>query len=75
MTPKDSKQLMIALEPEAASLFCRRLDLTQFQCDQSDISFTPGTKYLVIDAGGELCLYYPIQNSKTWPTSIPQPIT
>ena len=65
MTSKESKQLLIALEPEAASLFCRRLNLVQFDCDQSDISFKPGTKYLVIDAGGELYLYDHIQNSKT----------
>ena len=52
---KDSSQLLIALEPEAASLFCRGLDLNNFITGASNVtaaSFGPGTRYLVIDAGG-----------------------
>ena len=49
---KDSRQLIIALEPEAASLFCRRLHLARFEQDDDKISFKKGTKYLILDCGG-----------------------
>ncbi|GFO47586.1 heat shock 70 kda protein [Plakobranchus ocellatus] len=53
----NSEQLVIALEPEAASLHCRNLPATDFvgYKDSSGAgkpSFEPGTKYLVVDAGG-----------------------
>ncbi|XP_069130149.1 heat shock 70 kDa protein 12A-like [Argopecten irradians] len=51
-----SNQLVIALEPEAASLNCRSLPVSTFvQTENEQVSkltFEPGTKYLVIDAGG-----------------------
>lgn len=52
MKTVDSEQLIIALEPEAASLYCRRLDVKQFMDRSRSISFDTGTKYLVIDSGG-----------------------
>ncbi|XP_052780577.1 heat shock 70 kDa protein 12B-like [Mya arenaria] len=47
-------KLMIALEPEAASVFCRHLpvDTTSSAVTTSLASFKAGTKYLVLDAGG-----------------------
>ena len=48
---KDSKKLIIALEPEAASLCCRRMSLAQYG-DKKGISFPKGTKYLILDCGG-----------------------
>ncbi|KAI8761497.1 heat shock 70 kDa protein 12A-like isoform X3 [Biomphalaria glabrata] len=52
----NSEQLVIALEPEAASLHCRNLPATDFvgykDSTLSKPSFEPGTKYLVVDAGG-----------------------
>ena len=48
-------QLMIALEPEAASLYCKYLPLEKFE--ESDgpglDAFSPGWRYLVLDAGGK----------------------
>lgn len=51
----NSRSLVIALEPEAASLHCRRLDVHGFvgEDEYREANFKTGTKYLVIDAGGE----------------------
>ena len=50
-----SRGLVIALEPEAASLHCRRLDVHDFvgEDEYREANFQTGTKYLVIDAGGQ----------------------
>ncbi|XP_053400546.1 heat shock 70 kDa protein 12A-like [Mercenaria mercenaria] len=45
-------KLLIALEPEAASLFCRHLQVQKGDEDMSLASFKSGTKYIVVDAGG-----------------------
>ena len=51
---------MIALEPEAASLFCRDKKLSEFVTERgSSSSFEnnlaePGTHYMVVDIGGGL---------------------
>ncbi|XP_052778299.1 heat shock 70 kDa protein 12B-like [Mya arenaria] len=46
-------KLTIALEPEAASVFCRHLPVdTTASSVTSLASFKAGTKYLVLDAGG-----------------------
>ncbi|XP_052794098.1 heat shock 70 kDa protein 12A-like [Mya arenaria] len=49
-----SDNLSIALEPEAASLFCRHLPIQQFSgnCGKSLKTFDVGSKYMVLDAGG-----------------------
>ncbi|KAK3584377.1 hypothetical protein CHS0354_001304 [Potamilus streckersoni] len=51
-----SNRLVIALEPEAASLYCRTLPANTFLGYDEDSGmkpkFEPGTKYLVVDAGG-----------------------
>lgn len=50
-----SEKLIIALEPEAASLFCRHLPMDK-RLDKSGVSissFSAGTKYMVLDAGGK----------------------
>ncbi|ESP02145.1 hypothetical protein LOTGIDRAFT_212681 [Lottia gigantea] len=53
---QNSDQLVIALEPEAASLHCRNLPSTNFlgykDNNLAKPTFEPGTKYLVVDAGG-----------------------
>ncbi|XP_053400410.1 heat shock 70 kDa protein 12A-like [Mercenaria mercenaria] len=47
------KHLMIALEPEAASLCCRHLQVNIIGgCSIGFVPFAPGSKYLVFDAGG-----------------------
>ena len=53
----NSEQLVIALEPEAASLHCRHLQATDFVGYKDNAlaekpTFEPGTKYIVLDAGG-----------------------
>ena len=55
MPSMDSHQLVIALEPECASLYCRRLKCAEFinEPEEDTIAFVPGTKYLVIDCGGK----------------------
>ncbi|XP_014783162.1 heat shock 70 kDa protein 12A, partial [Octopus bimaculoides] len=56
ITSKNSDQLLIALEPEAASLHCRKWPASTLlgtsQPEGNKPTFEPGTKYLVIDAGG-----------------------
>ena len=55
-------KLTIALEPEAASLFCRYLPVEKFVGKEkmSISNFKTGTKYIVLDAGGNIkyCLRY-----------------
>ncbi|XP_069130594.1 heat shock 70 kDa protein 12B-like [Argopecten irradians] len=46
----ESCSLRIALEPEAASLYCKHLPMEKGQTGIS--SFSAGSKYLVLDAGG-----------------------
>ena len=50
-------QLFIALEPEAASICCREMKMREFTSEKgdaniSDVFARPGSKYLVIDIGG-----------------------
>ncbi|XP_052790419.1 heat shock 70 kDa protein 12A-like [Mya arenaria] len=47
-------KLTLALEPEAASLYCRHLPVNKNvgHSDASLYSFPEGTKYMVLDAGG-----------------------
>lgn len=46
--------LRIALEPEAASLFCQHLPLEKlFGASKGFDVSKPGTKYMVIDLGGK----------------------
>ena len=49
----ESKSLIIALEPEAASYHCRTLPVNQFSVrSRESPTFPPGTKYVLLDAGG-----------------------
>lgn len=50
----DTDNLSIALEPEAASLYCKHLPVEKISgCDSQNFSaFSPGSRYLVLDAGG-----------------------
>ena len=45
---------MIALEPEAASLYIRKMDIDRViqQAESETLTIKPGTKYLVVNAGG-----------------------
>ncbi|XP_061165022.1 heat shock 70 kDa protein 12B-like [Saccostrea echinata] len=48
-------QLLIALEPEAASLYCKHLPVERLQSEggvQGFGAFSKGSKYLVLDCGG-----------------------
>eukprot|EP00058_Branchiostoma_floridae_P006841 XP_002592329.1 hypothetical protein BRAFLDRAFT_240123 [Branchiostoma floridae] len=50
------QHLVIALEPESASLYCRELPVNQFMGESADgndkLNMPPGTRYMVIDCGG-----------------------
>ena len=55
---KNPEQLLIALEPEAASIHCREMKMREFANEKgdatvSDVFARPGSKYLVIDIGGK----------------------
>ena len=47
-------QLMLALEPEAASIFCKHIPSERMVTGGKSCldAFSPGTKYLILDAGG-----------------------
>jgi len=47
---------MLSLEPEAASMYCRYLPLERIKgTGNTTIScFQPGSKYMVLDAGGSV---------------------
>ncbi|KAK3602775.1 hypothetical protein CHS0354_026322 [Potamilus streckersoni] len=48
-----SDQLLIALEPEAASIFCQTLQIKILAESADGLGpFQPGDKYLILDAGG-----------------------
>nr|XP_036866989.1 heat shock 70 kDa protein 12A [Manis javanica] len=64
-SPDNSEQLIIALEPEAASIYCRKLRLPQMielssksavngysSSDTVGAGFAQGDKYVVVDSGG-----------------------
>ncbi|XP_037660229.1 heat shock 70 kDa protein 12A isoform X3 [Choloepus didactylus] len=64
-SPENSEQLIIALEPEAASIYCRKLRLHQMidlsgkatvngysGSDTVGAGFAQGDKYVVVDSGG-----------------------
>ena len=51
------EQLLIALEPECASVYCREKRMRDFSNKKGDASVSevfarPGSRYLVIDIGG-----------------------
>lgn len=46
------KQLTLALEPEAASVFCQRVPIENLQFEPSNRLKTQGIRYLVADIGG-----------------------
>ena len=53
-----NENLLIALEPEAASLCCRHLPMDVMNgCASGFVPFSPGSKYLVFDAGGGFNMY------------------
>ena len=45
---------MLALEPEAASIYCKHLPVERLVTGGKSAlgAFSPGTKYLILDAGG-----------------------
>lgn len=52
-SPDDPDQLLIALEPEAASFYCRTLQMKDFLGETGDESVNDGlASYVVIDNGG-----------------------
>lgn len=56
---ENPEQLLIALEPEAASIHCRDKKMKDFtsergDADISDVFARPAVKYLVVDIGGNL---------------------
>ena len=51
MSTKDAKNMVIALEPEAASVCCHRLNIAQYN-GKEKYTFPHGTKYMVLDCGG-----------------------
>uniref|UniRef100_A0A6I8N1D2 Heat shock 70 kDa protein 12A n=1 Tax=Ornithorhynchus anatinus TaxID=9258 RepID=A0A6I8N1D2_ORNAN len=64
-TPENPEQLIIALEPEAASIYCRKLRLHQMidlstkaavngytSSDTVGAGFAQGDRYVVVDSGG-----------------------
>lgn len=59
--PKNADQLMIALEPEAAAIFCKEKNMNDF-LEESGCRSLDGvlsqinTHYVVVDIGGELCI-------------------
>lgn len=55
-------QLKLALEPEAASVYCKSIPMERRQHDsQGDTlgPFSPHTRYLVLDLGGQSVVFLP----------------
>ena len=50
---------MLALEPEAASIYCREVPVNQIKGHSKDtMQFDVGAEYIIIDAGGKSCGRY-----------------
>ena len=51
---EDSLRLLFALEPEAASMFCKSLKMNSFVGEKfpGDLYMPPETVYAIVDAGG-----------------------
>lgn len=51
--------LLIALEPETASLFCKHLPIEKMVASESGYNvFSSGSTYIVLDAGGKLIFIF-----------------
>lgn len=51
----EKDNLLIALEPETASLFCKHLPIEKMVASERGYDvFSPGSTYVVLDAGGKL---------------------
>lgn len=47
-------QLVLALEPEAASIYCQHLEIERGTSTTEGFQMSkPGTKYIVLDVGGK----------------------
>ena len=51
-------KLILALEPEAASIYCNSLPLSKFVEGNGLEGFEVGHKYLVLDAGGKFHYHF-----------------
>lgn len=61
-SPENAEQLIIALEPEAAAIFCQERNMSDFQAETGSRSVDgilsqPNTHYIVVDIGGEFFRY------------------
>uniref|UniRef100_A0A3Q1HKV8 Uncharacterized protein n=1 Tax=Acanthochromis polyacanthus TaxID=80966 RepID=A0A3Q1HKV8_9TELE len=59
VTKGKEDKLVIALEPEAASVFCKTLPAEGFIAEnqgEDKLDQSPGTQYIVVDCGGTVCL-------------------
>ena len=55
VTDLNSDSLILALEPEAASVWCKKLPSDGFISEgvgEDTLEQAPGTKYMVVDCGG-----------------------
>ena len=54
ISTEDSDNLFIVLEPEAASLYCRKLNMKHFVGEgrSNQLTMSTGTVYMLVDAGG-----------------------
>ena len=64
MKNEDSKHLILALEPEAASIYCQSLQMEKFFGhhnikDKENPLFCVGVKHLIVDAGGKYTVVIP----------------
>lgn len=61
-SPENAEQLIIALEPEAAAIFCQERTMSEFQAETGSrpvggMLSQPNTHYIVVDIGGKLLNY------------------
>ena len=61
-SPENAEQLIIALEPEAAAIFCQERTMSDFQTETGSrpvggLLSQPNTHYIVVDIGGKLSYY------------------
>lgn len=72
---ENPEQLVIALEPEAAAIFCQERTMSDFQAETGSrpvggILSQPNTHYIVVDIGGKLSHYRTSHSTKIIITAI-----
>ena len=59
LVPKEKPEnLILSLEPEAAAIQCRHVELSKYGVPTEGNIFFPGSKYVILDCGGTSIMFF-----------------